>query len=145
MNTIGCMDYKKESGRRIRELRENRDWSLQDLSRRTKDVLSRTRIQNYEAGERMVGPHEAVILAAALGTKPAYIMGVDDIQLPITPQEEALIKNWRKLPENERMHYFRQIEQLAITWSDAHVTDAAVERHYTPRPKVIAHKRVKPR
>lgn len=122
------MDYKKESGRRIKELRETKGYSLADLSRRTKDVLSRTRIGNYETGERMPGPAEAVILAQALDTRAAYIMVVDDIQTPISKQEEALIKNWRKLPENERMSIYRKVEQLAMAYRDP-VADSVVERH----------------
>lgn len=107
--TMPSMDHKKESGRRIRELRELKGWSLTDLSLRTKEVLSRTRIQNYESGQRMVGPSEAVILAHALSSRPAYIMAVDDTQLPISQQEEKLIRNWRALPENKRMAHFRTI------------------------------------
>lgn len=126
---MGGVDYKKEIGRRIKELREKRDWSLADLSRHTRDVLSRTRIGNYETGERMPGPGDAVILAQALGTRAAYIMAVDDIQLQITTQEETLVRNWRKLPENERMSYFRQIEQLALAYRDSVVSDRDVERH----------------
>lgn len=112
------MDFKKEVGRRIKELRELREWSLADLSRRTKDVLSRTRIQNYEGGHRMPGPADAVILAQALDTRAAYLLAVDDIQIQISQQEERLIKNWRKLPENERMSMYRQAEQLAIAYQD---------------------------
>lgn len=126
--TIAPMDYKKEIGRRIKESRAEKGWSLAELSRRTKDVLSDTRISNYETGERMPGPADAVILASALGKRPAYLMAVDDVQLPISEQEENLIRNWRVLPENERMSFFRKVEQLAMAFRDP-VSDKRVERH----------------
>jgi transcriptional regulator with XRE-family HTH domain len=135
--TIRPVDHKIESGRRIRELRKGKGWSLTDLSLRTKEVLSRTRIQNYESGHRMVGPSEAVILAHALSSRPAYIMAVDDTQLPISQQEEKLIKNWRALPENMRMAHFRTIETEALQYRDPAPDGAARPRI----PKAIAAKR----
>lgn len=131
---IPCVDYKKEIGRRIRSARDERGWTLAELSRETNDVLSRTRIGNYETGERTPGPAEALVLAGALKVRAAYIMGVDDVQLHITTQEEALIRNWRTLPENQRMQYFRQLEQMAMAHRDP-VTDARVEKHYPATPK----------
>jgi transcriptional regulator with XRE-family HTH domain len=132
------VDYNKESGRRIRELREGKGWSLKDLSLRTKEVLSRTRIQNYESGLRMVGPSEAVILAHALSSRPAYIMAVDDTQLPISQQEEKLIRNWRALPENKRMAHFRTIETEALQFRDP-APDMSVTR--PPRQTLKAMRR----
>lgn len=112
------MDFKKEIGRRIKAARNEKGWSLVELSRRTNDLLSDTRIGNYETGERMPGPVEAMILAKPLGKRPAYLMALEDNQLPISQQEEALIRNWRALPENERMSRYREIEQLAMVYRD---------------------------
>lgn len=117
--TISGMDFPKEIGRRIKAARNEKGWSLVELSRQTNDLLSDTRIGNYETGFRSPGPPEAVILAKALGKRPAYLMAIDDAQLPIFPKEEELIKNWRVLPENERMSRFREIEQLAMVYRDA--------------------------
>lgn len=122
------MDYKKEIGRRIRGARTDKKWTLQDLERRTGDVLSYQRIAAYETGERMPGPSETVILSKALGVRPAYLMALDDTQIPISSQEEALIRNWRTLPERERMSYFRTLQTLALQYRDP-VSDEAVERH----------------
>lgn len=144
--TIRGMDYKKECGARVAKLREERGWTLRELSTRTGDVLLPTRISNYETGERLLSQQEAVILAKALGTRPAFLLAVDDIQLPITQQEEALIRNWRTLPERERMEYFRKLEMLAMTYRDP-VSEARVELHRIPAPqpmpKVAVHKKVK--
>lgn len=144
------MDYKKEIGRRIRLLRDEQHWTLDELSRRTGDVLSLKRISNYESGLRMPGPQEAVILAKAFGARPAYIMAVDDIQTPISAIEEKLVKNWRTLNERDRMDVYRHVETLSLQNRDP----AADLSHYqvpppTPAmgrmPKVAIHKRVRQR
>lgn len=127
------MDYKKEIGRRIRELREERGWTLQEMSRKTRDVLSFQRIGAYEKGDRMPGPSEAVVLAHALSCRAAYILAVDDNQLPISKQEEVLIRNWRALPENRRMSHYREIETESLQFRDP-VSDQAVDKHI-PRAK----------
>lgn len=134
------MDYKKEIGRRIKAARNEKGWSLVELARRTNDLLSDTRIGNYETGERMPGPAEATILAKTLGKRPAYLMAVDDIQMHISTQEEALVRNWRALPENERMSRFRELEQLAMVYRDA-VPNTKVE-HFSAKDKAHLPKRV---
>lgn len=138
------MDYKKESGARVQRLRLEKGWTLRELSTKTGDVLLPTRISNYETGLRLLGQQEAVILAKALETRPSYLMAVEDTQLPINRDEETLVKNWRRLPENERMKFYRQIEQLAIAYRDIPTMELA---HIpTPReriPKAVQHKRVK--
>lgn len=121
------MDYRKEIGRRIAKSREEREWTLGQLSAKTDGLLSANRISNYETGFRMPKPQEVVTLAKVLGKRPAYIMALEDVQTPISTQEEALIRNWRKLPENERMSFYRKIEQLAMAYRDA-ISDQAVEK-----------------
>lgn len=116
--TIPGMDYKIEIGKRIKKARADKQWTLAELSRKTNDVLSFQRIGAYETGERMPGPSEATILGKALGVRPAFLMMVDDIQLPITPQEETMIKNWRELAGKERAKFFREIELAALLARD---------------------------
>lgn len=113
-----AMDFKKEIGERIRRARRDKDLTLDQLAQKTGDRLTLKRINAYENGDRMPGPLEAAILAKALGVRPAYIMALDDTQIPITHQEEALIRNWRKLPENARMSHYRKIEQEAVAYTD---------------------------
>lgn len=142
------MDYKDVMGKRLRESRANKGWTQGQLSVQTGDVIGLKRISAYEKGDRMMGPSEAVILAQALGVRPAYLMAVDDTQMPITPQEENLIKNWRTLAERERMDFYRKIQTAALQSRDP-VQDQTVERHIPvpekPRGKVTAMKRVKTR
>lgn len=137
------MDYKKEIGRRIRAARG--EMTLSDLAQKTGDVLTLKRINAYENGDRMPGPGEVVILAKALRVRPAYLMALEDHQLPISPQEETMIRNWRTLTERDRMAIFRKIETFSMASRDP-VSDAQVERHIpasVPIPKVAATKRVR--
>ena len=141
------MDYKKECGARVQRLRLEKGWTLRELSTRTNDVLSPTRISNYETGERLLSQQEAVILAQPLGTRPAYLMAVDDVQTRISTQEETLVRNWRTLPESSRMKFFREIEAMAMTYRDP-MPEALVALHQKGMvrdrlPKVAVHKKVR--
>lgn len=139
------MDFKEEIGRRIRTAREEQGLKLRELAALTDNVVSVSRLNNYEHGARMPGPPEAVLLGKALGKRPAYFLGVDDVQTPMTTEEEKLVLNWRTLPENERMKLYRQLEIQAMRYRDP-VQDAIVERHLPSRQKIgkaVATKRVK--
>lgn len=122
------MDYKEEIGKRIRKVRDEKGWTLAQLAQATGDRLTLKRINAYETGDRMPGPAEAVIIAKALGVRPAYLMVLEDIQIPITRQEEKMVMFWRKLPEKDRMSFYRQIEQVSHAYADTPVEDASVER-----------------
>lgn len=139
------MDYKKEVGRRIRQARDEKGWALRELEAKTPGIDLK-RINAYENGDRMPRQAEAVILGQALGKRAAWIMAIDDVQIPISLQEEALIRNWRALPERERMEIYRRVETMAMTYRDP-VSDAQVERHLGATPhklaKVAATKRIK--
>jgi transcriptional regulator with XRE-family HTH domain len=124
---IAGMDYKVESGRRIVMLRERKGWKPQRLAEES--GLLYKRIDHYEKGRRQIAPAEAVTLAKALGTKPAFLMALDESEVQITPTEEALIRNWRTLSERERMEFFRRLETAAMQnrdpVADIHATRAA--------------------
>lgn len=138
------MDYKDKIAQRIRSAREERGWKLRELADATDNIVSISRLNNYEHGARMPGPAEAVLLGEALGKRPAYFLGVDDVQLPISSEEESLIKNWRALPENERMAIFRGLEVQALRYRDP-AQSHAVDRRLPPVPKVAVHSRRKTR
>lgn len=140
------MDYKTECGARVKRLRLGKSLTLAELSTKTGDLLSPTRISNYETGERLLSQQEAVILAKALGTRPAYLLAVDDIQIPISTQEEALIRNWRTLAEKDRMDVYRHVQTLALQARDP-IADQAIRFPAIPAgermPKAAVHKKVK--
>jgi transcriptional regulator with XRE-family HTH domain len=136
------MDYKAKIAKRIREARLEAGLTLRNLAESTDNIVSISRLNNYEHGTRMLGPAEAVLLGKALGKRPAYFLGVDDVQLPISTLEEELIRNWRALPENERMALARKLEAQALRYRDP-VADDVVERHLGQVPKTVATRRRK--
>lgn len=118
-----AMDYHHEIGRRVAQERNKHGWSLEELSRRTGGVLSKSRISNYEQGIRMPGPQEANVLAAALGCDAAWLMC---LQQSFSRQELDLLRNFRALPERDRNDYQRRIEVLALAYRDP-VADERLE------------------
>lgn len=90
---IGVMDLKKEIGRRIREAREVLGLKLKDVAEKTTN-LSVSRISNYEQGERMPGPEEAIQLAPILKKSAAYLLCVDE---GTSPFPEVIYEPSRRL------------------------------------------------
>lgn len=102
-----------------------------DLSRLCGDKLSATRLSNYANAIRMPGPGEANIMSNALECDAAWLMC---LKSELSPDEAALLRNIRALPENERKSYMRRIEVLSMAYRDPVPDDAP------PAPK--ARKRV---
>lgn len=112
------MNYKKESGQRLREAREDKRLTLGDLSARLGGFLSPSRISNYEQGLRMIGVKEALAIAPILSVEPAHLLCVDIGDAEMTPQERQLMRNFRALPEKDRNEYARRIEVLAMAYRE---------------------------
>lgn len=131
------MNFKKESGKRIRAARANLDGgrgiTLDELSKRTNGVLSASRISNYEQGLRLPKPQDALILGQALGVAASHLMCLEGEE-EMLPEESDLLRNWRALPENERNAYARRIQALALVYRDA-VPDEKVE-HFSIKKTV---------
>jgi transcriptional regulator with XRE-family HTH domain len=89
-------------GHRLREARKKRGWSLSQLSAETRDVLSKSRISNYEQGTRRPGVEQAEVLALALGTVSAsYLLDLDEEGF-VTEEERALLVRYRETDERGR-------------------------------------------
>ena len=65
-------DIKELVGRRIRELREKRSWSQEELGERS--GLHRNYVGGIERGERNVGLENIDRLASALGVRPRDLL-----------------------------------------------------------------------
>lgn len=76
----------------VRELRKRRGWSQQTLADRLVELdvrnMGRGALAKVERGVRALRWHEALALAAALGTDPAYLAsgGGKDVDVQITPE-----------------------------------------------------------
>lgn len=103
------MDYKAESGRRLRQAREAKGWTLQQLASRLKG-MGASRISNYEQGTRLMRQEEAVKLAEVLDVSAAYLMCVDEGSL-ISPAKQRLLEMYDMADVRGK----RTIEQTAET------------------------------
>lgn len=112
------MNYKKESGRRLKAARQDKKLTLDELSRRLGGALSASRLSNYEQGIRMMGPQESLALGAVLAVKPSHLLCVDIEDGEMTAQEEELLRNFRALPERDRNDYARRIDVLAMAYRE---------------------------
>jgi len=96
------VDLTKKIGLRLRDVRKRRGLSLAALSSRSGDVLSKSRISNYEQGLRRMGIEEAQTLAAALSTVSAtYLLCLDDDDF-LSDDEQVLIERFRRADERGR-------------------------------------------
>lgn len=112
------MNYKKESGRRLKAAREDKRLTLAELSARLGGLLSPSRLGNYEQGTRTIGVQEALALGGVLGVQPAFLLCVDVGEAEMTQQEIELLRNYRALPERDRAEYSRRIEVLAMAYKE---------------------------
>jgi len=112
------MNFKVESGRRLKKARLDRGFSLAKLSEQVGGMFSPSRISNYEQGTRGLKQREANVLARVLGVEPAYLLCVDVEDDDMTPLERELLRNFRALPEKDRIAYARRIEVLALAYRE---------------------------
>lgn len=86
---------------RIRTRREQLNMSQEELAKRL-GYKSRSTIAKIESGENDITQSKIVAFAKALGVKPGYLMGWEDVPEPtsslsLTHQEETHIKKYRQL------------------------------------------------
>jgi transcriptional regulator with XRE-family HTH domain len=112
------MNYKKESGERLALARKDKKMTLEGLSRALSGFLSPSRLSNYEQGIRKLGIKEALALSKVLGVNASYLLCLDEEVGEMTSQENALLRNFRALPEKDRNEYSRRIEVLAMAYRE---------------------------
>lgn len=91
---------------RIRTRREQLNMSQEELAKRL-GYKSRSTIAKIESGENDITQSKIVAFAKALGVKPGYLMGWEDVPEPtsslsLTQQEETHIKKYRQLDADGR-------------------------------------------
>ena len=91
---------------RIRTRREQLNMSQEELAKRL-GYKSRSTIAKIESGENDITQSKIVAFAKALGVKPGYLMGWEDVPEPssslsLTQQEETHIKKYRQLSDVRR-------------------------------------------
>ena len=101
---------------RIRTRREQLNMSQEELAKRL-GYKSRSTIAKIESGENDITQSKIVAFAKALGVKPGYLMGWEDVPEPtsslsLTQQEETHIKKYRQLDADgkNRVDYVLNME-----------------------------------
>lgn len=116
-------------GARLREAREDKKWTLKAMSAAMGGAYSEQRIGNYEMGDRMLGPQEALALAKALGDSPAYLLCLVDEREPQIVRnstEGALLELFRTVDPEQRDKILERLGALALL-KKAAVEDAQLE------------------
>ncbi len=137
-STFGCVaspDQKNPTswriGRRLAQLRTDRDWSLEELARVTRDRLPKSRLSNYEQGIRRLDIEGATILAGVFGCSVAHILCLDDGQPILSAAEAELVTALRVLPATEREAYARRITTLALAYREPVPDETIVQKGYS--------------
>lgn len=141
LSRIHGMDYKREIGKRLRAERDKLDISLEELQTRLGNKLSKSRVSNYEQGLRLPKPGEIKILADFYGVPGSYLMCLDE-DGDMNQEEMDFLRNYRRLPENERKAYARRIQVMALAYRDP-LPDEKLPKTYRVRPRIARMKRAR--
>lgn len=82
---------------RIKEERDARGWTQSELARRAH--ATQQAIQRYESGEREPKVSAVINIAAALGVTLSYLLGLDEDENVLSPNEQHLIGLYRSANE----------------------------------------------
>jgi len=82
---------------RLKSLRESQGLTLAGLSKETGDLLSTSRIANYESGIRELKVPQAIILAKALKTDAAFLLGLSNVNAEIWIEEAEMSASKKEL------------------------------------------------
>ncbi len=112
--------------RQVRESRERKPWSQEQLVDRLREMgveWDRATLARLEAGRRKVSLDEALLLAAALGVSPQYLVlprSNEPVQLaPNLTVEVRLARDWMRgftpLSDDDERSFFTEVpdDQLA--------------------------------
>ena len=82
---------------RLKSLRESQGLTLAALSKETGGALSTSRIANYESGIREIKVPQAIILAKALKTDAAFLLGLSNVAAETWIEEAELSASKKEL------------------------------------------------
>lgn len=104
-------DRKNTLYERVKELRKNKRMSQDDLAKKC-GYTSRSSISKLEKGEFNLPSDKIVLLANALDTTPAYLMGWEDDPSPKSTDEQ-LLELIDLLSEEQKASLIEFIKQIA--------------------------------
>jgi transcriptional regulator with XRE-family HTH domain len=95
--------------RRVREVRERRGWTQQQLAERLRELgvpIDRTKVNRVETGARAVSVDDALAIAAALGVSPSVLF------FPLARSELVRVTPVRVVSAEEGRRWFRGEQPL---------------------------------
>lgn len=104
------MSTAQQIGARLRQAREEKDLTLQELADKTRGKLSASRLGNYEQGTRLLKPPIAILLAPLLQKSAAWLLCVDE-ESTLTQDERTLLDIYRSTDERGKAN-IRSIAEL---------------------------------
>lgn len=104
-------DRKNTLYERVKELRKNKRMSQDNLAKKC-GYTSRSSISKLEKGEFKLPSDKIVLLANALDTTPAYLMGWEDDPSPKSTDEQ-LIELIDLLSDEQKASLIEFIKQIA--------------------------------
>lgn len=107
--------------KRMREAMDEKNMTSAELCRIT--GIGKSAISAYRSGKYLPKQNNTYFIAKALGVSPAWLMGgntkyvesaaIEQHEVPVTPEEEALLSDFRKLNNAGRAIAAATIKSLA--------------------------------
>jgi transcriptional regulator with XRE-family HTH domain len=92
------VSYAEEVGARLRRVRVQQGWSLQDVERRSEGNWKAAVVGSYERGDRNISASRLIELAEFYGVAPSDILPVDDGPRPMD-RSSGIVVDLRKLAD----------------------------------------------
>jgi len=94
----GAMSYAEDVGARLRRVRVQQGWSLQDVERRSEGAWKAAVVGSYERGDRNISASRLIELAEFYGVSPSDILPVEDGPRPMD-RSTGIVVDLRRLAE----------------------------------------------
>lgn len=92
------MSYAEEVGARLRRVRVQQGWSLQDVERRSEGEWKAAVVGSYERGDRNISASRLIELAEFYGVAPSEILPTDGGPRPMD-RSAGIVVDLKKLAE----------------------------------------------
>lgn len=92
------MSYAEEVGARLRRVRVQQGWSLQDVERRSEGEWKAAVVGSYERGDRNISASRLIELAEFYGVSPSEILPADDGPRP-TDRSAGIVVDLKRLAD----------------------------------------------
>lgn len=113
------MDIKQIFGKRLKQARQKKGYSMEELSSLTGNAVSKQTISKYEAGKAMAGTEILGKLSVALGVTMdyfyrAYTFDMDNVGISFRKKASVKVKDEQALKSEiqEKVEHYLEIEKI---------------------------------